>query len=128
MNIEINGVSLAVDFMDANFMEGFEPALKEVQRAITEGKTKQYESIAAGYRAINESIESFFNKVWGADTTNQIFNGSGNVMEHLNAVAALTTAANSARKEFNDVANKYAQRQNANGFNSINGHKSKQRH
>ena len=45
MNIEINGVTLQADFMDADFMNKLEPALAETQRKIANGKMQQYRSI-----------------------------------------------------------------------------------
>lgn len=39
MNIEINGVTLQADFMDADFMEVFEPAIFTMREGINASKT-----------------------------------------------------------------------------------------
>lgn len=113
---------MQADMMDAGFMEVLEPALADVQRKIAQGKTQQYGSVAAAYRALNEIMEKFFDDVFGAGTSDRIFNGSQNVMDHMKAVAAINEQCNSAKKEFNDFTNRYSQRARANGFNSVQGH------
>ena len=62
MNIEINGVTLQADFMDADFMEIFEPAVHKMREEINAGKTMQG-SVAAKYRVMNRAIETFFDTV-----------------------------------------------------------------
>ena len=41
MNIEINRVTLQADFMDADFMEKFEPALYTMRDGINESKNRK---------------------------------------------------------------------------------------
>lgn len=89
MNIEINGVTLQADFMDADFMERFEPAVYELRDQINASKTMQG-SVAAKYKAMNKTIEDAFNKIFGDGTADSIFQGSKNVMVHLEAVAAFS--------------------------------------
>lgn len=125
MNIEINGVTLQADFMDADFMERFEPAVYELRDQINASKTMQG-STAAKYKAMNQTIEDAFNKIFGDGTADSIFQGSKNVMVHLEAVAKIEEAQRIEKKQFNDLSNKYTQRQKQNGFNSMQGHQKKQ--
>ena len=124
MNIEINGVTLQVDFMDADFMETFEPAIYELHKSINTGKNMPG-SVAAKYKAMNQTIETFFNAIFGEGTADSIFQGSKNVMVHLEAVAKIEEAQRAEKKQFNDFSNRYTQRQN--GFQSMQGHKKKQK-
>lgn len=124
MNIEINGVTLQADFMDADFMERFEPAVYEVRDRINESKTMQG-SVAAKYKLMNQSIETCFNEIFGEGTANSIFQGSKNVMVHLEALARIEEAQRAEKKQFNDFSNKYTQRQNS--FQPMQGHKPKQK-
>ena len=62
--MEINGVTLQADFMDADFMDVFEPAIYKMQKGIDAGKTMQG-NVAAKYRAMNteggkETVQRFF--------------------------------------------------------------------
>ena len=79
MNMEINGVTLQADFMDADFMEIFEPALYEMKDGINACKTMKG-SIAASYKAMNQVIDAFFDKSFGEGTSDRIFGSSKNVM------------------------------------------------
>ena len=124
MNIEINGVTLQADFMDADFMEVFEPAIYEVREGVNKTKTMQG-SVAAKYKVMNQSIETFFNTVFGEGTADSIFQGSKNIMVHLEAVARIEEAQRAEKKQFNDLSNKYTQRQNS--FQSMQGHQKKQK-
>lgn len=124
MNIEINGVTLQADFMDADFMEKFEPAVYRVRDKINESKTVQG-SVAAKYKLMNQSIETCFNNIFGEGTADSIFQGSKNVMVHLEALARIEEAQRAEKKQFNDLSNKYTQRQNS--FQSMQGHKQKQK-
>ena len=54
MNIEINGVTLQGDFMDAGFMEILEPALVEVREDIQKTKTQPRGLVAASDVALNK--------------------------------------------------------------------------
>lgn len=124
MNMEINGVTLQADFMDADFMDVFEPAVYAMRDGIDAGKAMQG-SVAAKYKAMNQAVETFFNTVWGGNASERIFNGSKNVMVHLEAVARVEEAQRAEKKQFNDFSNKYTQRQN--GFQSMQGYQKKQR-
>lgn len=124
MNIEINGVTLQADFMDADFMEKFEPAINKMREEINAGKAMQGMT-AAKYKAMNQTIETFFDTVFGEGTACSIFQGSKNIMVHLEAVARIDEAQRAEKKQFNNFSNKYTQRQNS--FQSMQGHQKKQR-
>lgn len=124
MNIEINGVTLQADFMDADFMEKFEPAVNKMREEINAGKAMQGMT-AAKYKAMNQTIETFFDTVFGEGTASSIFQGSKNIMVHLEAVARIDEAQRAEKKQFNNFSNKYTQRQNS--FQSMQGHQKKQR-
>lgn len=124
MNIEINGVTLQADFMDADFIERFEPAVYEMREGINESKTMQGD-VAAKYKVLNHAIEDGFDKIFGDGTAGRIFQGSKNVMVHMEAMSKIVEAQNAEKKQFNDFSNKYTQRQNS--FKSMQGHQKKQR-
>ncbi len=126
MNIEINGATLQADFMDADFMDVFEPAVHKVRDDVNNCKAMEDCSTAAKYREMNRCVEDFFDAVWGQGTSAGIFAGSNNVMRHLEALGAIDAAFKAENKQLNDASNKYAQRQNKNSFYSGQGHQGKQ--
>lgn len=105
-------------------METFEPALYAMRDGINASKNMKG-NIAAGYKALNECVEKFFDTAFGEGTADQIFQGGKNVMVHLEAVARMDEAYKAERKQFNDFSNRYTQRQNS--FQSMQGHQKKQR-
>ncbi len=127
MNIEINGVTLQADFMDADFMEKFEPALYTMRDGINESKNRKDQLVAAGYRDLNRCVETFFNTIWGDEASGRLFGNSSNVMLHLEAMARIETAYREERKQFNDFSNRYTQRQQQNSFRAVQGHKKPKR-
>lgn len=128
MNIEVNGVNLQADFMDAEFMDKLEPALAEVQKKLNHGRTQNYESVGAAYRELNGYIEHFFDDVFGSGTSDHIFKGSQNIKDHIDGLSQVNDLFRQSKKEFNDFTNKYTQRQQVNGFNSMQGYKKKKPH
>ncbi len=123
MNIEINGVTLQADFMDADFMEVFEAAAQDTKNKVNSGKTMQG-SVAAQYRAMNQTVEDFFDDVFGDGTSDSIFQGSKNVMVHLEALARVEEAQRNEKKKFNDLSNRYTQRQDS--LRPMQGHQKRQ--
>lgn len=110
MDMEINGVTLQADFMDADFMEAFEPAIDRLRQEMGRmGKQGTGKSVAAGYRELNETVEGFFDDVWEPGTSGRIFGGSRNVMVHLEAVARINDAYQAERKQFREFSGRYAQ-------------------
>ncbi len=119
MNMEINGVTLQADFMEV-----FEAAIYEMRESINASKTMQG-MVVAKYKAMNQTIETFLETAFGQGTADNIFQGSKNVMVHLEAVTRIEEAQRAEKKQFNDFSNKYTQRQNS--FQSMQGHQKKQR-
>lgn len=125
MNIEINGATLQADFMDADFMEIFEPELYKVQDGVNNCKAMKDCSVAARYKELNRCVEDFFDAVWGTGTSGTIFEGSNHVMRHLEALGEINAAFKAENKQLSDASNKYAQRQYKNGFYSGQRHQGK---
>jgi hypothetical protein len=110
-NITINGKKLEGDFFDADFMDRYEGATRKMYDVAMAEKGKHYEKIADAFRAQCRIIEDYFNEIFGADASDQIFGSAYNLKEHLEAVAELTNVAANAKKDVNDLVNKYTQRQ-----------------
>jgi hypothetical protein len=113
MDIQINGVTLQCDFMDADFMEPYEQATIEMQAAAARQKNQHYDSAAKAMIAQCDVVNDYFDGIFGEGTAAKVFGGSHNLMTHLQAVSDLTDYAMKAKKEINDFTNKYTQRQQA---------------
>lgn len=114
MNITINGVILEGNFMDADFMEPFEAATKNLGKRAEACRSKKYENYAESMREQCAAVDDYFDEIFGGGTAETVFKGKEhNLMVHLKAVEELTNWANGEKKKLNDFTNKYIQRQYA---------------
>lgn len=114
MAIIINGVTLQGDFMDADFIGPYEEATKKMQATAAANRGKHYASVAEGYLDQCQTVDTYFDDIFGEGTAAKVFQGAEhNIMVHLKAVEALTDWAQGEKKKLNDFTNKYTQRQNA---------------
>ena len=112
--IEINGIKLEADFMDADFVGYYEESTKHLQEHALAQKNKHYDSLREGYLDQIGAVNVYFNDIFGEGTADKIFKGKEkNLMTHLRAVETLTTWGNSEKKKLSDFTNKYTQRQAA---------------
>ena len=114
MDIIINGVTLQGDFMDADFVGPYEAATRKMQEIAAASRGKKYASVAQGYLEQCQTVNEYFDDVFGPGTAAKVFQGAEhNIMVHLKAVEQLTDWARGEKKKLNDFTNKYTQRQNA---------------
>lgn len=112
--IEINGIKLEADFMDADFVGQYEEATKHLQQHALAHKDKHYDSLKEGYLDQIRTVNVYFNEIFGEGTADRIFEGKEkNLMTHLKAVETLTDWGNAEKKKLSDFTNKYTQRQAA---------------
>lgn len=114
MNIVINGVTLQGDYMDADFAGPFEEATKRMAEKAANSQKKHYDSVAQGFLEQCETVDAYFNEIFGEGTAAEVFKGKEHhLMAHLEAVEQLTNWAAGERKKLNDFTNRYTQRQKA---------------
>ena len=113
MDLIINGVTLTGDLMDADFMDAFEGAMLEMRDKAQAAKTAGYTRASDHYRAQCEVTNECLDKIFGEGTSEKLFGGRMNVMEHLEAMEQVNEWAMTERKRLNDFTNKYTQRQQA---------------
>ena len=114
MNIIINSVTLQGDFMDADFVGPYELATRKMQETAAANQGKKYASIAEGYLEQCQTVDEYFDDIFGPGTAAKVFQGAErNIMVHLKAVEQLTDWAQGEKKKLNDFTNKYTQRQTA---------------
>ena len=113
MDLIINGVTLTGDLMDADFMDVFESAMIEMRDKAQAAKSAGYTRASNHYRAQCEVTNECLDKIFGEGTSEKLFGGHMNVMEHLEAMEQVNEWAMTERKRLNDFTNKYTQRQQA---------------
>lgn len=113
MAIYILGHEMQGDFYDADFVDRYEAATKQMRDRATAGEHVHYNSIGDGYRAQCKIAKEYIDAVFGDGTAESLFGKSNNLKDHMQAIVDLTEAAQKNQKEANDFINKYTQRQNA---------------
>lgn len=109
--MNIRNVELQADFLDADFMEVFETAMRKMQERANEAKTKTWTSNAEAMREICNYINAFFDDAFGAGTAEKIFAGKANVGDHFDALEAVYDERDKVNGKIANVRNKYIQRQ-----------------
>ena len=99
--IVVLGKELEGDFFDADFMERYET---------TDARDRKYEKVADAFREQCAVAREYFDRIFGDGTSKELFGDRMNLRDHMEAIAELTECAAGAKKEINDLTNKYTQR------------------
>lgn len=102
----IKGVDFDIDILDADVMERLEDAAEKIQKRVAEEKAKKYKKNSEFIRVFNSLTENFIDEVLGEGSSELIFGGSQNMMEHMeayNGIFAAKEEAMSAVTEFTET-------------------------
>lgn len=102
----IRGVDFDIDILDADVMERLEDAAEKIQKRVAEEKAKKYKKNSEFIRVFNGLTEKFIDEVLGEGSSELIFGGSQNMMEHMeayNGIFAAKEEAMSAVTEFTET-------------------------
>ena len=102
--IVILGKELEGDFFDADFMERYETATRDMHNKATDARDRKYEKVADAFREQCAVAREYFDRIFGKGTSKDLFGDKMNLRNHMEAIAELT------KKEINDLTNKYTQR------------------
>lgn len=108
--IVILGKELEGDFFDADFMERYETATKDMHNKATDARDRKYEKVADAFREQCAVAREYFDRIFGDGTSKELFGDRMNLRDHMEAIAELTECTAGAKKEINDLTNKYTQR------------------
>lgn len=111
--IIVQGKELEADFFDADFMERYEAATRDLHKKATDESNRKHEKVSDAFRAQCEVAREYFDRVFGEGTADMLFGEKRNLKTHMEAIAELTEYAARSKKEVNDLANKYTQRSKA---------------
>lgn len=98
MTIEINGVSLEFNMLDADFVDDYEAALKDVQ----EYKTPEGATTGETIRGVCDCVNTFFDRVFGNGTAEAIFGDKHDLNVTTDALQIVVEAAEQQSKDYND--------------------------
>lgn len=125
--VNINGINLELDLLDADVMEKYEQLNKEL---VDQVQKQDYTnmSTAEGMRYQCRTVDGFFDNLFGAGTAAKIFKGKENNLGiHMEAYARVCDLSNKANGEIYAIADKYtpnrAQRRQNKGNHNYAGRK-----
>ncbi len=104
--LEINGVTLEFDILDADTAERYESATKALQKDLSALDFK----VISGAKAIRRECQivfSYFDTIFGAGTAEAIFAGKANLNRCMDALEMVTESSKSQREKFSERAQKY---------------------
>ena len=108
--IVILGKELEGDFFDADFIERYETATRDMHNKATDARDRKYEKVADAFREQCAVAREYFDRIFGEGTSKDLFGDKMNLRNHMEAIAELTECVAGAKKEINDLTNKYTQR------------------
>lgn len=92
----IKGVDFDIDILDADVMERLEDAAEKIQKRVAEEKAKKHKKNSEFIRVFNSLTENFIDEVLGEGSSELIFGGSQNMMEHMEAYNGIFAAKDEA--------------------------------
>jgi len=104
--LEINGVALEFDILDADTAERYEAATKALQKDLSALDLKAISS-AEAIRQECQIVFAYFDTIFGAGTAEAIFAGKVNLNRCMDALELLTESSKSQQKKFSERAQKY---------------------
>lgn len=110
-NLIINGMTFETDFTDADFIDRYERATKEMAQEAEASKTKTYRTAGEAMKTQCMIVRIYFDKIFGDGTAEKLFGDKYNLRDSLDAVARLSELGIQSRKELDSLINKYSQRQ-----------------
>ena len=97
MTINVLGVELELDILDADVFEVYEAAVNEVSRKVTENDELEGQKTSQKLRFQCTTIKEFFDEVFGPGTADRLFHGKNNIKDCIDAYLAVL-------KTFKEVA------------------------
>lgn len=107
----INNVELNVDFTDADFIDKVDKASKKVLKNVDELKAEKEKkdfSAAEGIRQECKILKDFIDDVFGAGTSEQIFEGRNSLMECLQVYEDIINEKQKQNNILENAINKYS--------------------
>lgn len=107
--MQIKGIEIDFDFLDADKVEKFEnEAKKVVEKSKIEPKEIAY---SQALKMECEIVEDFIDNVFGKGVSKKIFKGKKNLKEHIEVFQALADEKNNAQQDLQNLYNQYLPKQ-----------------
>lgn len=105
--VNINGVDLTLDLLDADVMEIYEDLNKRVVEDIQEPAQYEGKKSADQMRLQCRIVDKFFDDLFGEGTALKLFNGNNNLGDRMDAYGKVAHMSEDNSKRLNNIAEKY---------------------
>lgn len=123
--VTIKGIDFNVSFTDADVVERYEGAAKKMRDAVADRTKFRGMTTADALREQCRIMEEFIDTTLECDSSNELFGGKYDIMEHMKVCDEMNTRSAEAKKALADISNKYVQKQQAGRQTDFNGHNHK---
>lgn len=106
--MNIFGVELEYDFLDADQLEAYERENKRVAEDVNDLTQYEGKTNAEAIRIQCRIVDRFFDALFGAGTAQRIFKGKSNIRDHIEAFGIMTEAAMNTKGELEAIKDKYS--------------------
>lgn len=106
--MNVLGVELEYDFLDADQLEVYERENRRVADDIKEPSQYEGKSTADSIRLQCRIVDRFFDAVFGEGTARKIFRGKSNIRDHMEAFGIVAQAAQESGASLKSLEDKYA--------------------
>lgn len=104
--INVNGVDLELDLMDADVMERYEHMNKEIADRVASLNSAPGTN-ADKMRMINEEVRNYFDEIFGAGTAQEVFGDTQKLDTYLEGFGTVASASNGLADKVQDITDKY---------------------
>lgn len=111
--ITINGAEFDIDLMDADVMERFENAAEEIQSKVSQLQAPGAK-VSDVVRSFCNLTEDFLDEVLGDGASEDIFGGTQNMKEHMQAYEDLFKAVDVAKNEMDSFNKQFTSKYSPN--------------
>lgn len=105
--VNINGVELELNLLDADVIEKFEGALADVQRKIQDPKAYEGKTTAEGMRYQCRCVEEYFDNLFGNGTSEKVFPKNNDLGIRMDAFGQVTALSGTIKPQINGLVGKY---------------------
>lgn len=107
--ININGVVLEMDVLDADVVEKYENLNQSLLDKINDKSAYEGKSTSEGMKYQCRAVDRFFDKMFGEGTADALFGGDNNIGKRMDAFGQVVSTVNeNVRTSFSDLREKYS--------------------
>lgn len=105
--VNINGIELELDLMDADVMEKYEELNTDIMERIADNSNYEGKSTAEAMRFQCRCVDEFFDRLFGDGTAEKLFGGRNHLGERMDAFGQVSKIGEGLHDEMSKITQKY---------------------